>query len=46
MTFPNVLITAHQAFLTHEALVQIAGSTLDNLLRMQSNSSWREGTQL
>lgn len=46
MTFPNVLITAHQAFLTHEALVQIAGSTLDNLLRMQSNSSWREGTLL
>lgn len=28
MTFPNVLITAHQAFLTHEALRNIADSTL------------------
>ncbi len=24
LTFPNVLITAHQAFLTHEALGEIA----------------------
>jgi len=31
MTFPNVLITAHQAFLTHEALTQIAATTLDNI---------------
>ncbi|SDC52873.1 D-lactate dehydrogenase [Algoriphagus faecimaris] len=31
MTFPNVLITGHQAFLTKEALDQIAKTTLDNL---------------
>jgi D-lactate dehydrogenase len=31
MTFPNVLITAHQAFFTKEALGQIAATTLRNL---------------
>jgi D-lactate dehydrogenase len=31
MTFPNVLITAHQAFFTKEALEQIASATLRNL---------------
>ncbi|MGM0944593.1 MAG: 2-hydroxyacid dehydrogenase [Bacteroidota bacterium] len=31
MTFPNVLITGHQAFLTKEALDQIAKTTLNNL---------------
>lgn len=31
MTFPNVLITGHQAFLTHEALAQIVATTLQNL---------------
>jgi D-lactate dehydrogenase len=31
MTFPNVLITAHQAFFTREALEQIAETTLQNL---------------
>lgn len=31
LTFPNVLITAHQAFLTHEALEAIATTTLANL---------------
>lgn len=29
--FPNVVITAHQAFLTHEALTSIANTTLENL---------------
>lgn len=28
LTFPNVLVTAHQAFLTHEALAAIARTTL------------------
>ncbi len=28
LTFPNVLITSHQAFLTHEALATIAATTL------------------
>lgn len=31
LTFPNVLITAHQAFLTHEALTAIAETTLSNI---------------
>jgi D-lactate dehydrogenase len=31
LTFPNVLITSHQAFLTHEALANIAETTLGNI---------------
>ena len=31
MTFPNVLITSHQAFLTDTALSNIAGTTMFNL---------------
>ena len=31
LTFPNVLITAHQGFLTHEALAAIASTTLENI---------------
>lgn len=31
ITFPNVLITSHQGFLTHEALGNIAATTLQNI---------------
>jgi D-lactate dehydrogenase len=31
LTFPNVLITAHQAFLTHEALAEIGRVTVENI---------------
>lgn len=31
MSFPNVIITAHQAFFTEEALTQIADTTLKNV---------------
>lgn len=31
MTFPNVLITSHQAFFTHEAIRNIAETTLGNI---------------
>ncbi len=31
MSFPNVLVTAHQAFFTKEALAQIATVTLDSV---------------
>ena len=31
LTFPNVLITGHQAFFTHEALTAIANTTLANI---------------
>lgn len=32
LTFPNVLITGHQAFFTQEALTEISRVTVDNLL--------------
>lgn len=35
LTFPNVLITAHQAFLTDTALEQIAEVTLSNILAFE-----------
>ena len=31
MTFPNVLVTSHQAFLTADALDNIAETTLQNI---------------
>lgn len=31
LTFPNVLVTSHQAFLTREALANIAETTLDSI---------------
>jgi D-lactate dehydrogenase len=31
ITFPNVLVTSHQAFLTHEALANIADTTLSSV---------------
>jgi D-lactate dehydrogenase len=31
LTFPNVLVTSHQAFLTREALASIARVTLENV---------------
>ena len=39
LTFPNVLITAHQAFLTREALDAIAATTLDNLDRLAAGET-------
>jgi D-lactate dehydrogenase len=46
LTFPNVLITAHQAFLTQEALSEIARVTVSNLLAFASGKPFLEGTQL
>jgi D-lactate dehydrogenase len=46
LTFPNVLITAHQAFLTQEALSEIARVTVSNLLALASGKPFLEGTQL
>lgn len=39
ISFPNVLITAHQGFFTHEAMDQIAETTLTNLNDYQSGKS-------
>ena len=38
MTFPNVLITAHQAFFTRNALRQIAETTLQNVSDFEKGS--------
>jgi D-lactate dehydrogenase len=46
LTFPNVLITAHQAFLTREALGEIARVTIENLLRFTQGQPPLEGTAL
>ena len=35
LTFPNVLVTGHQAFFTREALGEIARVTLDNISRLE-----------
>lgn len=37
ITFPNVIVTAHQAFLTHEALHNIAETTLKNIQEFAGN---------
>ena len=39
LTFPNVLITAHQAFLTQEALAEIARVTVANLAAFGTRQS-------
>lgn len=39
MTFPNVLITAHQGFFTREAMEQIATTTLNNLTAFEKGLS-------
>jgi len=35
LTFPNVVATAHQGFLTREALAAIAEATLENVSRLE-----------
>lgn len=46
MSFPNVLITAHQAFFTDEALSQIAITTLNNVLQLLKNSNLNDQAAL
>ena len=46
LTFPNVVITAHQAFLTHEALADIARTTVDNLQALDAGTPFVEGSVL
>ncbi|MFE4105252.1 2-hydroxyacid dehydrogenase [Almyronema epifaneia] len=38
LTFPNVLITGHQAFFTQEALSNIAQTTLDNITAFETGT--------
>jgi D-lactate dehydrogenase len=46
LTFPNVLITAHQAFLTQEALAEIARVTVANLSAFARNQPFLPDTAL
>jgi D-lactate dehydrogenase len=39
LTFPNVIITDHQAFFTREALENIAATTIDNITRFENGQS-------
>ncbi len=44
MTFNNVVITSHQAYLTHEALANIADTTLANIEEFQAGKRQAELT--
>jgi D-lactate dehydrogenase len=46
LNFPNVLITAHQAFLTHEALSEIARVTTANVLQLETGAPFLAETTL
>ena len=46
LTFPNVLITSHQGFLTQEALSEIARVTVENILKAESGEAFLSGTEL
>ncbi|PIQ86128.1 MAG: hydroxyacid dehydrogenase [Candidatus Omnitrophica bacterium CG11_big_fil_rev_8_21_14_0_20_45_26] len=46
LSFPNVLITAHQAFLTREALREIAQVTTKNILQFEAGEAFLAGTTL
>jgi len=39
LTFPNVIITGHQAFFTREALENIAATTMDNITRFENGKT-------
>jgi D-lactate dehydrogenase len=46
LTFPNVLITSHQAFLTREALSDIARTTVTNLEALATGVPFVESSVL
>jgi D-lactate dehydrogenase len=39
LTFPNVIITGHQAFFTREALENIAATTIDNITKFEDGQT-------
>jgi D-lactate dehydrogenase len=41
LTFPNVVITGHQAFLTNEALQHIAQTTIENIVEFSNTGMCR-----
>jgi D-lactate dehydrogenase len=46
LTFPNALITSHQAFLAREALREISGATVENVDRYIQGQPLIDGTSL
>jgi D-lactate dehydrogenase len=42
LTFPNVIITGHQAFFTREALLNIAATTIENITKFENNQPVEE----
>ncbi len=44
LTFPNVLVTSHQGFLTVEALTEIARVTCTNLVQFKNDQPFLDGT--
>lgn len=46
LTFPNVIITSHQAFLTKEALSDIANTTVANLKALATGAPFVNGSLL
>ena len=46
MTFRNVVVTSHQAFLTHEALGNIADATLASIAELESGKRGAELTNV
>jgi D-lactate dehydrogenase len=44
LTFPNVLMTSHQAFLTREALTEIARTTVANISALAGQKAFVEGS--
>ena len=46
LTFPNVLVTAHPAFLTREALAEIARVTVANLVALDRGQAFLADTAL
>lgn len=46
LSFPNVLVTSHQAFLTREALSEIARVTVENSIRMSKGEPFLSGSQV
>ena len=44
ISFPNVLVTSHQGFLTVEALSEISRVTCTNLTRFENGEPFLEGT--
>jgi D-lactate dehydrogenase len=46
LMFPNVLVTSHQGFFTHEALGEIARVTVENILKLKTGESFLSGTIL